>query len=364
MGHLEYSSPECLSLRDCRRLRPRRRPHPAERARGPRRERARLLPQKQHRPPHRRDLRLPRELPHEARACSSTRTFSARCSPSSPRARFSPARAASARRTRWRSSSSVRRRNGPGRFPDQPAGGPHRERHLPVGAVQPRHHQCPRRATGRLPQIPAAASAHRRFQHEPLCHRPESRHDLAASSRCWKSGNLPQDVILQDAVLATREISREGAGARTGAPGGWPHAGRARHPARVPRPRDSSTWAAGTRRRIGCWKTGPSPSTRSATSRSCSSGGVDWISKKWLLEMFREKRGPHLAGSVAAKPRPGIPQHRPRQGALLRLEAGEAHRRIQRQRAAARSDAHPAAIPARAAAAKRWISFKRSGCHT
>ena len=56
-------------------------------------------------------------------------------------------------------------------FPAEPARRSHRERHLPMGAVQSRDHQRARRAAGRLPQISAAASSDRRLEHEPVCDR-------------------------------------------------------------------------------------------------------------------------------------------------------------------------------------------------
>ena len=39
-------------------------------------------------------------------------------------------------------------------------------------------------------------------------------------------------------------------------------------------------------------------------------GGVDWITKKWLLETFMESEGLDLGRSVAAEPGSRISQHR------------------------------------------------------
>ena len=69
-------------------------------------------------------------------------------------------------------------------FSDQPAGRPHRERHLSMGAIQPGDHQCSRRAAGRLSEISPAASVDRRLQHEPVCDRLEGRNHGLRTDSC------------------------------------------------------------------------------------------------------------------------------------------------------------------------------------
>ncbi|MEA3186764.1 MAG: proteasome accessory factor [Chthoniobacter sp.] len=100
--------------------------------------------------------------------------------------------------------------------------------------------------------------------------------------------NLPRDVILRDAVATTRQISREG----TGRGGAQLEDGRTRdaldlqheflaHAQKYFAGRDEETdWV------LESWAF-----TLDALGRKPELliGGVDWISKKWLLEMFREK---------------------------------------------------------------------------
>ena len=105
-----------------------------------------------------------------------------------------------------------------------------------------------------------------------------------------EEGNLPDDVILLDAVLATRQISHEGTG----------HAvvqlddGRTRsaldiqreflaHAQRTLKNRDDETnWILDT------WAF---TLDALANKPELLLGGVDWVSKKWLLETFRESEG-------------------------------------------------------------------------
>ena len=96
-----------------------------------------------------------------------------------------------------------------GRFPDQPARRSHRERHLPVGAIQSRDHQCARRAAGRLSQISPAASAHRRLEHESVRDRAERSGRRPACCRCSKTDDLPKDLSLARCGAEHARISRD-----------------------------------------------------------------------------------------------------------------------------------------------------------
>jgi len=105
-----------------------------------------------------------------------------------------------------------------------------------------------------------------------------------------EEGLLPEDVILRDAVLATRQISHEG----TGRGAVMLEDGRTRdaleiqeeflsHAQRHLAGRDGETdWV------LESW-TFTLDALR--TKPELLIGGVDWISKKWLLETFREAEG-------------------------------------------------------------------------
>jgi proteasome accessory factor A len=112
----------------------------------------------------------------------------------------------------------------------------------------------------------------------------------AAILTLLEEGSLPDDVVLQDAVIATRQISHEGTGAATV----LLEDGRTRsalsiqeeflaHAERQLKGRDEETdwllerWAF----TLEALRTRP----------ELLIGGVDWISKKWLLESFRESEG-------------------------------------------------------------------------
>ena len=113
----------------------------------------------------------------------------------------------------------------------------------------------------------------------------------------------------------------------------------ARHSVGFLRARIANAWAAPMRRPTGFWKTGPSRSTRSASRPELLVGGVDWISKKWLLEMFREKEG--LTWQDPWLQSIDLEYHNINResGLFFALTPAEADRRIQRQCAAARGDA-------------------------
>jgi proteasome accessory factor A len=105
-----------------------------------------------------------------------------------------------------------------------------------------------------------------------------------------EEGSLPDDVILLDAVLATRQISHEGTG----------HAvvqlddGRTRSALDIQR-----EFLAEAQRSLGGrdaetdWilETWAFTLDALSTKPELLLGGVDWISKKWLLETFRESEG-------------------------------------------------------------------------
>ena len=177
MGHIEYASPECRQLRDIVGLRSGGRPAAAVRARFVRRGRTRF----------RSSRTTSITTPGATFGCHENYLMKreAQFTPAGARraARFSrhppdfhrrrPGRPGQSPRLRFRSAGG----GGDDRFPAQPAGRSHRERHLPVGAVQPRDHQRARRAAGRLSEISPAASADRRLEHEPVCQRAEDRDD-------------------------------------------------------------------------------------------------------------------------------------------------------------------------------------------
>jgi proteasome accessory factor A len=112
----------------------------------------------------------------------------------------------------------------------------------------------------------------------------------AAILTLLEEGNLPDDVVLHDAVIATRQISHEG----TGQAVVQLEDGRSRsalniqeeflsHAIRNLKGRDEETdWLLET------WSF-----TLEAlrTKPELLIGGVDWISKKWMLESFREAEG-------------------------------------------------------------------------
>ena len=105
-----------------------------------------------------------------------------------------------------------------------------------------------------------------------------------------EEGALPDDVILRDAVLATRQISHEGTGRGAVAL----EDGRTRDALDI-----QHEFLAHTQRRLGGrdeetdWILESWRFTLDAlgTKPELLLGGVDWISKKWMLEQFRESEG-------------------------------------------------------------------------
>ncbi len=105
-----------------------------------------------------------------------------------------------------------------------------------------------------------------------------------------EEGSLPDDVILQDAVIATRQISHEGTG----------RAVVALEDGRTRSAHDIQTeFHAHAQRKLGGrdeetdWILERWGFTLEAlrTKPELLLGGVDWVSKKWLLETFRESEG-------------------------------------------------------------------------
>ncbi len=105
-----------------------------------------------------------------------------------------------------------------------------------------------------------------------------------------EDGNLPDDVILQDAVIATRQISHEGTGGALVAL----EDGRTRSALDI-----QHEFLAHAQRQLGGldeetdWVLDRWAFTLEAlgTKPELLIGGVDWISKKWLLDTFRESEG-------------------------------------------------------------------------
>lgn len=106
----------------------------------------------------------------------------------------------------------------------------------------------------------------------------------------FEEGSLPPDVILHDAVIATRQISHEGTG-------------RAMIPLEDGRTRCAldiqEEFLAHAQRKLGGrdeetdWILATWSFTLDAlrTKPELLIGGVDWISKRWLLDAFRENEG-------------------------------------------------------------------------
>ncbi len=105
-----------------------------------------------------------------------------------------------------------------------------------------------------------------------------------------EEGNLPDDVILHDAVLATRQISHEG----TGRAVIMLEDGRTRSALDI-----QQEFLAHAQRVLGGideetdWILDRWTFTLNAlgTKPELLLGGVDWISKKWMLDSFRESEG-------------------------------------------------------------------------
>ncbi len=105
-----------------------------------------------------------------------------------------------------------------------------------------------------------------------------------------EEGVLPDDVVLEDAVIATRQISHEGTG----------HAVVSLEGGRTRGARDiQREFLECARRNLGGrdeetdWLIATWQFTLDAlqTKPELLLGGVDWVSKKWMLEAFRESEG-------------------------------------------------------------------------
>ncbi len=177
MGHVEYCTPECLSLADVVAYDQVRRSAAPAGAAGAAPAARRFVHQEQHRPLHQRHLGchenylLNRDAPLTKRNIDTLLTFLAV-------------------RILLVGAGRVGITQAPRRYGKMDAGEfvpyqisqrarLHPDRHLRMGAVQPRAHQRPRRAAGRLPPVPPVAPAPRRLQPVALCKRAEDRHHRA-----------------------------------------------------------------------------------------------------------------------------------------------------------------------------------------
>ena len=150
-----------------------------------------------------------------------------------------------------------------------------------------------------------------------------------------EEGRLPKNFILADAVQSTRDVSRDATGAwivrlENGKTIGaldiqWQFYELAR--AHLGGATEETDWL------LESWSF-----TLEALSNKPEAliGGVDWITKKWLLETFMESEGigwddPWLQSL-------DLEYHNidPDEGLVLRSESGEADRRMEQQRAASR----------------------------
>ncbi|MDQ3621393.1 MAG: proteasome accessory factor PafA2 family protein, partial [Verrucomicrobiota bacterium] len=105
-----------------------------------------------------------------------------------------------------------------------------------------------------------------------------------------EEGHLPEDVILRDAVIATRQISHEG----TGHGAVQLEDGRTRHALDIQEEfLAEASYHLASRDEETEWILESWRFTLDAlrTKPELLLGGVDWVSKKWLLETFREAEG-------------------------------------------------------------------------
>ncbi len=122
-----------------------------------------------------------------------------------------------------------------------------------------------------------------------------------------EEGLMPDDIILHDAVQATREISRDQSQRWIVRLENGETCERARRAVCLPRSSPRSI-LPGTNEETD-WLIERWGFTLDAIRNKPEAliGGVDWISKKWLLDAFRAGRKTRLARPVAAESRPGIP---------------------------------------------------------
>ena len=160
-----------------------------------------------------------------------------------------------------------------------------------------------------------------------------------------EEGDLPDDVILHDAVIATRQISHEGTGraevaledGRTRSALDIQEEFLAHAAARLSGRDEETDWI------LEMWAF-----TLNAlrTKPELLLGGVDWISKKWLLDTFRETEG--LTWQDPWLQSLDLEYHNidPRQRALLRPHA--APRRSENSTSVRRPECTPAPADTRA----------------
>ena len=165
--------------------------------------------------------------------------------------------------------------------------------------------------------------------------------------------------------IATRQISHEGTGPRASC--SW------RMAARAPRSTSSDEFLAHAQRALGGrdeetdWILESWAFTLDAlgTKPELLIGGVDWISKKWLLETFRESEG--LTWQDPWLQSLDLEYHNinPAKGLFFALTPAKGDRRIQRQRRASRKRCAPRPpTPARTAAASPSRSFRNGSSPT
>ena len=133
---------------------------------------------------------------------------------------------------------------------------------------------------------------HRRLQHEPFAIALKVG-TTSLMLTLLEEGNLPpDDVILQDAVHghARRFHTRAPAAPRSR----WRTAARAfraGHPTRIPRARPDGILRGRDAETDWILESWAFTLDALGSKPELLIGGVDWISKKWLLEIFREERG-------------------------------------------------------------------------
>ena len=82
-------------------------------------------------------------------------------------------------------------------------------------------------------------------------------------------------------------------------------------------------------------------------NRQALIGGVDWITKKWLLESFCPSRRTELGRSMAAKHRPGISQHRSAPRIILQHHTRQTNLRLEQRCSPSQRDARASGQHAR-----------------
>ena len=262
MGHVEYATPECRGLFDlvasdrAGELMVQRALEQLGLARTPRL-------QEQHRPLHRGDLRLPRELPRAPRR--SLRPGPAAGDPALLR-QPPDLRRGRPGRLPHRHLRVRRRRRGPrGPVPRSPSAPTTSSPRSTSGSSSAAHHQHPRRAAGGLGALPPPAPPGRGLEHVGVRDRAEGRH------------HRPDARAARGAHRPGHQAPRPGAGDPGDLPRPRSTAGKSSSRTAATRPQarfstgtsssPSATCAASTARRTGCSTSGASCSTPWFTTR-------------------------------------------------------------------------------------------------